>query len=349
LDRRRFRRSHRISAALLALCLLTLALPASVEAAAVPFAPQDPAQELVRLNRQLDQDQARLEGLNNSVETAEAAVDGLNRQLAEDQQRDAALGQQITDLARMEYERPALTLSTILESPTLNQLLSEIAQAQLVSEKQRRLKGQVEQLRRRDQKDRDEQAANVAKIKAARDEAAQVTARTMALRSGANDAVIQARAEAVAAQARATQASRPAPPKPPAPPPAAPAARPPPPPVSAPPPTGAIVEAPGSNHFAYGYCTWYVANRRNVPWFGNAKEWWGNAPPYGYAEGQAPIVGAIMVTRESGWGHVAYVESVNGDGSWTVSEMNFSGWNVVSRRTLRPGQAPVVGFIYGRR
>jgi surface antigen len=109
------------------------------------------------------------------------------------------------------------------------------------------------------------------------------------------------------------------------------------------------VEAPGSNHFAYGYCTWYVANRRNVPWFGNAKEWWGNAPPYGYAEGQAPIVGAIMVTRESGWGHVAYVESVNGDGSWTVSEMNFKGWNIVSRRTLRPGQAPVVGFIYGRR
>jgi surface antigen/peptidoglycan hydrolase CwlO-like protein len=345
LDRRRFRRSHRISAALLAICLATLALPASVEAAAVPFAPQDPAQELVRLNRQLDQDQARLDSLNNSVEVAEAAVDGLNRQLAADQQRDAELGQQITDLARMEYERPALTLSTILEAPTLNQLISEIAQARLVSEKQRRLKAQLEDLRRRDQKDRDEQSANAARIKAARDEAAQVTARTMALRSGANDAVIQARAEAVAAQARATQASRPPPPKPAAPPPPRPA----PPPVSAPPPTGAIVEAPGPNHFAYGYCTWYVANRRNVPWFGNAKEWWGNAPPYGYAEGQAPVVGAIMVTRESGWGHVAYVESVNGDGSWTVSEMNFSGWNVVTRRTLRPGQAPVVGFIYGRR
>jgi surface antigen len=55
-----------------------------------------------------------------------------------------------------------------------------------------------------------------------------------------------------------------------------------------------------------------------------------------------------MVTRESGAGHVAYVESVNGDGSWTVSEMNYVAWGVQSRRTLRPGQAPVVGFIYGK-
>jgi surface antigen len=85
-----------------------------------------------------------------------------------------------------------------------------------------------------------------------------------------------------------------------------------------------------------------------VPWFGNAIEWWPNARPYGYAEGQTPVVGAIMVTSESSVGHVAYVEAVNGDGSWTVSEMNFKAWNVVSSRTLRPGQAPVVGFIYGR-
>ena len=57
---------------------------------------------------------------------------------------------------------------------------------------------------------------------------------------------------------------------------------------------------------------------------------------------------SIMVTRESGFGHVGYVEAVSGDGSWTVSEMNFSGWDVVDRRTLRPGQAPVLGFIYGQ-
>lgn len=102
------------------------------------------------------------------------------------------------------------------------------------------------------------------------------------------------------------------------------------------------------NHFAFGYCTWYVATKRNVPWFGNAIDWWPNARSYGYAEGQKPVVGAIMVTRESSWGHVAYVESVNADGSWTVSEMNYKAWNVVDIRIVRPGRTPVVGFIYGK-
>jgi len=59
-----------------------------------------------------------------------------------------------------------------------------------------------------------------------------------------------------------------------------------------------------------------------------------------------PKVGAVMVTRESGYGHVAYVESVRADGSWTVSEMNFVGWNLVSSRSIYPGQVPLVGFIY---
>jgi len=53
-----------------------------------------------------------------------------------------------------------------------------------------------------------------------------------------------------------------------------------------------------------------------------------------------------MVTWESGWGHVAIVESVNADGSWTVSEMNFAGFGVISSRTIRPGRVPLLGFIY---
>ena len=67
---------------------------------------------------------------------------------------------------------------------------------------------------------------------------------------------------------------------------------------------------------------------------------------YGFAEGNSPKVGAVMVTRESGYGHVAYVEAVYGDGSWLVSEMNFVGWDRVSSRTIYPGQVPLVGFIY---
>jgi hypothetical protein len=111
-------------------------------------------------------------------------------------------------------------------------------------------------------------------------------------------------------------------------------------------PPGCLEPVPTSPR--QGYCTWYVATRRNIPWFGNAIDWWPNARSYGYAEGQVPVVGAVMVTRESQLGHVAYVDSVGSDGSWTVSEMNYVAWNVVSRRTLRQGQTSVVGFIYGR-
>ena len=328
--------SRRLALALLATAML---VPASASPAAAVA--QDPTKDLAQLNQQLTDNQARLDELNNSAEVAEADVVNLNSRLVEDQNRESELQKEVSALARTEYERPALTLVTILDATSLTQLLSDIAQSQLIAQKQWRLKGQAEQLHRKDRQTRDQQAANMEKIKAARDQAALVAARTLLLRNQANDAVVQARADAVAAQAKATQAAatKPAAPKPPAPAPA-------PAPGAAPPP-GAIVDPPGANHFAYGYCTWYVANRRNVPWFGNAIQWWPNAPPYGYAEGQTPVVGAIMVTRESGWGHVAYVESVNGDGSWTVSEMNFAGWNVLSRRTLRPGQAPVVGFIYG--
>ena len=109
--------------------------------------------------------------------------------------------------------------------------------------------------------------------------------------------------------------------------------------------TGSYSIAPG-NRFPYGYCTWYVYNRRPVPWLGNAWEWFSQALAAGWSTGQTPRPGAIMVTWESGWGHVAYVESVNSDGSWTVSEMNFRGWALLDMRTIKPGGVPLIGFIY---
>jgi surface antigen len=105
-----------------------------------------------------------------------------------------------------------------------------------------------------------------------------------------------------------------------------------------------------SNRFPFGQCTWYVAQKRYVPWNGNAWQWYGNAQAYGYRVGSQPRPGAIQVTWESYYGHVAYVESVNNDGSWTVSEMNYGGngggWGRVSWRRVRPGQVPLIGFIY---
>ena len=100
--------------------------------------------------------------------------------------------------------------------------------------------------------------------------------------------------------------------------------------------------------FPPGWCTYYVATKRNVTWRGDAGFWYQNAAAAGYPVGARPKVGAIMVTWESYLGHVAYVEAVNADGSWTVSEMNFVAFGVISQRTIKPGQlgSALVGFIY---
>lgn len=101
----------------------------------------------------------------------------------------------------------------------------------------------------------------------------------------------------------------------------------------------------GCHRFPYGYCTWYVAQKRCIPWGGNAGAWLYNARAYGYATGSEPAPGAIMVTRESWWGHVAYVESVSGD-YVTISEMNKYGWGRVNWRTLHKDSWVIRGYIY---
>ena len=124
--------------------------------------------------------------------------------------------------------------------------------------------------------------------------------------------------------------------------------------VPAPPPSGPTTPAGrAGGRFTFGSCTWWVAQKRPVPWSGNAWQWWGNARALGYPEGSVPRPGAIMVmgiSWSSPQGHVAYVESVWADGSFTVSEMNWwgvlgGGWaRVDERRVTSPGG--VIGFIY---
>lgn len=109
---------------------------------------------------------------------------------------------------------------------------------------------------------------------------------------------------------------------------------------------GVIGSSSGANHFPFGWCTYYVATRRYVPWLGNAITWLWGARAFGFATGSFPRVGAIMVTAESVWGHVAYVESVSSSGSFIVSEMNYNAWGVVDFRTVVPGKVPILGFIY---
>ena len=102
----------------------------------------------------------------------------------------------------------------------------------------------------------------------------------------------------------------------------------------------------GSGHsFPYGYCTWYVAQRRYVPWGGNAGTWLYHAKAAGYATGRTPRSGAIMVTSESWWGHVAIVEKVSGS-TITVSEMNYRAWGKKDYRQVDIYDRVIKGYIY---
>lgn len=101
-----------------------------------------------------------------------------------------------------------------------------------------------------------------------------------------------------------------------------------------------------AHRFPYGYCTYYVSQQRFIPWSGNAISWLSGARSYGYATGDSPQIGAIIVTSEGGWtGHVGIVNAVS-DGMITISEMNFEGFGVVSSRTISADFNRILGYIY---
>lgn len=106
------------------------------------------------------------------------------------------------------------------------------------------------------------------------------------------------------------------------------------------------------NRYAYGNCTYYVYDRRAAigrpigSFWGNAATWASAARASGYRVDNIPEPGAVAQWNAyaGAWigyaGHVAIVETVNGDGTVTISEMNngaYGGFNVVNRRTISAG------------
>lgn len=115
-----------------------------------------------------------------------------------------------------------------------------------------------------------------------------------------------------------------------------------------PPARTVFADGKASHHYPFGYCTWYVAQQRYIPWAGHAKSWLAEARTHGFATGKTPALGAIMVTQETArYGHVAYVESVSADGKWvTISEMNAPYFGRKTVRTLPTTYPYIKGYIY---
>ncbi len=107
----------------------------------------------------------------------------------------------------------------------------------------------------------------------------------------------------------------------------------------------------GKSHaFPYGQCTWWVAQKRAVPTWGNAKDWLPNAAAAGYSTCTGrycvPQTGAVIsLEGHRLYGHVGYVEQVKGN-KVVFSEMNYIGWGKMNYRTLTVGDPLIKGYIY---
>ena len=90
------------------------------------------------------------------------------------------------------------------------------------------------------------------------------------------------------------------------------------------------------NGYVEGYCTWYVKNRRpDMPNnLGNASTWVTRASSQGMSTGSEAQVGAVGQRGN----HVVYVESINTDGTITISDMNYKGLYVITTRNVNPGE-----------
>ena len=107
-----------------------------------------------------------------------------------------------------------------------------------------------------------------------------------------------------------------------------------------------------NNTYIFGFCTFWAAQRRDEIGFaipntwGDAHDWDTGATRDGYLVDNAPAVGAIMQSDKGELGHVAFVEKVNPDGTWEISEMNVKGWNILNGRTFTADQAKEYKFIH---
>jgi surface antigen/peptidoglycan hydrolase CwlO-like protein len=113
----------------------------------------------------------------------------------------------------------------------------------------------------------------------------------------------------------------------------------------------------GTDPLGYGcrqcvsYTAWKVGQRTgNFPrYWGNANQWPSSARSVGYSTGSTPRVNSVGVISAGAYGHVVWVEAVNGDGTVDVSQYNYfnaggPGWGNYSK--MRVNASTYDTYIY---
>lgn len=94
-------------------------------------------------------------------------------------------------------------------------------------------------------------------------------------------------------------------------------------------PTSVTSTSSSANNYPVGQCTWGA--KSCAPWvgnnWGNASQWIASAQVAGHSVGTTPQVGAVAVWPYDGggFGHVAYVTSVQSSTNIQVTEANYAG------------------------
>ncbi|MBO1199018.1 amidase domain-containing protein [Staphylococcus simiae] len=137
--------------------------------------------------------------------------------------------------------------------------------------------------------------------------------------------------------------------------------------------TSSIKDSDGSNHnfkafqettssmpYPHGQCTWYVYNRMKQfdlsisGSLGDAHHWNDRAAQDGYHVSHTPKAHTAVVFEagqngaDAQYGHVAFVEKVNRDGSIIISESNVKGLGVISYRIINADDAEALSYISGK-
>lgn len=100
-------------------------------------------------------------------------------------------------------------------------------------------------------------------------------------------------------------------------------------------PSQAAMTTQAGSGYEAGQCTWYVYNRLmevgiitagdGYGYLGNGQDWVGSLVARGWTQTAGPEVGGVVSMRFGDYGHVAFIEHVNPDGSFLISECNIQG------------------------